>query len=108
MSGLKKVLRRVRVGYPWGPFPDLDSTPWPAEESAVWPLFYKHELTKIRQLVNMSYAFFSQTRSMRSKDVKHRCCCAEGSDTARKVCRLLTWDAKCVYRINRGWLHFDS
>jgi hypothetical protein len=54
ISGLKKIMRRVRQHFLWGPFPDLDSTPFPRAEIDVWPHFFKHEIDKIRMLINMS------------------------------------------------------
>lgn len=53
-SGLEKVLRRADIGYLWGPFPTLESTPFNILEIMVHELFYKHELDKIRSLLNMS------------------------------------------------------
>jgi hypothetical protein len=53
-SGLKKLIRRCRMCFLWGPFKNLNSTPFALDEIAIWPHFYKHEPTKIRMLINMS------------------------------------------------------
>ena len=54
VSGLTKILRRVRSLYLWGPFPSLSASPFRMSDIAVWPHFYKREIDKIRMLVNMS------------------------------------------------------
>jgi hypothetical protein len=54
VSGLKKIIRRVKAHYLWGPFPSLDATPFEESMLAVWPHFFKAEIDKLRMLVNMS------------------------------------------------------
>lgn len=58
ISGLTKIKRRVDSHYLWGPFLDLKSTPFSLTDIAVWPHFYKHEINKIRMLINMSCRAF--------------------------------------------------